>query len=160
VAGPQTSHEQKLRPHNTTSEISWLRWNAVEAVETRLKFFQPHFNRSRLKSIVQLKSTASTELQTHFHKTICNIIQKSCLKNPLLTNEAWYKNSRKSNWNTAETILTAFQPHAVEIIRAVETSHFDRTSTAKFWKGIAKIKSLWGVKFDKIAKGWANLKKY
>ena len=45
------------------SEISWLGWNAVEAVETWLKIFQPHFNRSRLKSTVRLNSTVSTALQ-------------------------------------------------------------------------------------------------
>ena len=51
-----------------TSEISCLGWNAVEAVETRLEIFQPHFNRLRLKS------TVSTALQPQFHKIIYNII--------------------------------------------------------------------------------------
>jgi len=42
-----------------TSEISWLGWNTVEAVETRLKFFQP----SAVEINRAVDSAASTAFQ-------------------------------------------------------------------------------------------------
>ena len=54
------------------SEISWLGWNAVEAVETRLKIFQPHFNRSRLKSTVSTALQPQVFIEASAELTIFN----------------------------------------------------------------------------------------
>jgi hypothetical protein len=55
-----------------------------KAIETRLKQSQPHFTRTRLKSTVRLKSAASTALQPHFCKGICQLSNTLCVASLLI----------------------------------------------------------------------------
>jgi len=115
-------------------KCDWSGWNTAEIISTA---FQPHTAEiNRAVEINHLKAFSQKNLQQN-----SNILLGAPWDLQMRPGVKVRSNSeRKSNWNTAETISTAFYPHAVEINRAVEISRFNRTSTAFLQRNLPIIK--------------------